>query len=184
MAPLCVQASLALAGELGEDHALGQKDRLRYLYARGSAFVAFLASIVASALLAFWKDFFEIWTHGAVPYDPLLTFVLLIGASVIAPSILALGYANYSDRGELLARTKGVQLVVFLALSVLLIPWLGPLGAAFAVVASDLLIQFGVLGLIVIRQTLQRPLLHVAFLVLLMAFTTLGGWSLGELIRG
>ena len=58
------------------------------------------------------------------------------------------------------------------------------LGAAFAVVASDLLIQFGVLGLIVIRQTLQRPLLHVAFLVLLMAFTTLGGWSLGELIRG
>src|SRR5207245_1601015 len=41
---LCVQASLPLAAELGEDHSLGQKERLRHLYARGSVFVALLAS--------------------------------------------------------------------------------------------------------------------------------------------
>ena len=40
-------------------------------------------------------------------------------------------------------RTKGLQLVVFLVLSALLIRPLGLLGAAIAVVASDLLIQFG-----------------------------------------
>jgi hypothetical protein len=34
---------------------------------------------------------------------------------------------------------------------------MGPLGAAIAVVASDLLIQFGLLGVIIITQTLQRP---------------------------
>ena len=34
-----------------------------------------------------------------------LTITLLIGASAIAPSILALGYANYSNRGNLLVRT-------------------------------------------------------------------------------
>ena len=76
--------------------------------------LALLASLVVSGLLPFWPDFFALWTHGAIPYDPLLTVTLLIGTSVIAPSILALGYANYSNRGNLVARTKGLQLAVFL----------------------------------------------------------------------
>ncbi len=109
-------------------------------------FVTLLASVVVSGLLPFWPDFFALWTHGAIPYDPVLAVTLLIGTSVVAPSILALGYANYSDRGDLLVRTKGLQLVVLLILSVVLIPPMGPLGAASAVVASDLLIQFGLLG--------------------------------------
>ena len=67
------------------------KEQLQHLYARGSVFVALLASLVVSGLLPFWPDFFALWTHGAIPYDPLLTMTLLIGTSVIAPSILALG---------------------------------------------------------------------------------------------
>ena len=112
----------------------------------GRCFVTLLASVVVSGLLPFWPDFFALWTHGAVPYDPMLAITLLIGTGAVAPSILALGYANYSNRGDLLVRTKGLQLAVFLMLSVLLIHPLGPLGAAIAVVASDLLIQFGLLG--------------------------------------
>jgi O-antigen/teichoic acid export membrane protein len=146
-------------------------------------FVTLLASLVVSGLLAFWPDFFALWTRGVIPYDPVLTVTLLIGTSVIAPSILALGYANYSNRGELLARTKGLQLAVFLILSVVLIPPMGPLGAAIAIVASDLLVQFGLLGLIIIKQTLQQPLRHVAFLAAVMALVTLGGWGLGTIIR-
>jgi hypothetical protein len=138
---------------------------------------------VVSGLLPFWPDFFALWTHGAVPYDPALTITLLIGASVVAPSILALGYASYSNRGDLLVRTKGLQLVVFLISSVILIPPMGPLGAALAVIASDLLIQFGLLGLIVIGQTLQRPLRHLAFLAAVMVAVTVGGWVLGAIIR-
>jgi O-antigen/teichoic acid export membrane protein len=80
-------------------------------------------------------------------------------------------------------RTKGLQLAVFLILSVILIPTIGPLGAAAAVVASDLLIQFGLLGLIIIGQTLQRPFRHIAFLASLMAFVTSVGWALGAIIR-
>jgi O-antigen/teichoic acid export membrane protein len=83
----------------------------------------------------------------------------------------------------LLVRTKGLQLAVFLILSVILIPPLGPWGAAIAVVASDLLIQFGLLGLIIIRQTLERPLRHVVFLAALWVFVTLAGWALGTIIR-
>jgi hypothetical protein len=180
---LCVQTTLPLAAELGHDYAIGLKDQLRSLYARGSVFVTVLASVVVSGLLPFWRDFFELWTHGAVPYDPSLAMTLLIGTSAIAPSILALGYANYSNRGHLLVRTKGLQLAVFLMLSVLLIPLMGPLGAAIAVVASDLLIQFGLLGGIIIGQTLQRPLRHVAFLAAVMILVTSGGWALGAIIR-
>ena len=180
---LSIQTTLPLAAELGHDYALGLKDRLRSLYARGSVFVTVLASGVVSGLLPFWPDFFALWTHGAIPYDPLLTVTLLIGTSVVAPSILALGYANYSNRGDLLVRTKGLQLVVFLMLSVLLIRPMGQLGAAIALVASDLLIQVGLLGVIIIRQTLQRPLLHIAFLAAVMIVVTAAGWALGALIR-
>jgi O-antigen/teichoic acid export membrane protein len=146
-------------------------------------FVTLLAGVAVSGLLPFWPDFFELWTRGAIPYDPGLAIILLIGTAMVAPSILALGYANYSNRGDLLVRTKGLQLAVFLVLSVLLIPPLGPLGAAIAVVASDLLVQFGLLGLIVIGQTLQRPLCHVAYLAAVMILVTSGGWLLGTIIR-
>ena len=180
---LCVQATLPLAAELGHDYAVGASEQLRSLYARGSTFVTLLASVVVSGLLPFWPDFFALWTRGAVPYDPVLAMVLLIGAGVASPSILAFTYANYSNRGHLLVRTKGLQLVVFLTLSLLLICPLGPLGGAIAVVASDLLIQFGWLGVIIIRQTLQRPFRHIAFLAAVMIFVTLGGWALGAVIR-
>jgi O-antigen/teichoic acid export membrane protein len=180
---LCVQTTLPLAAELGHDYAVGAKEPLRSLYARGSVLVALIASVVVSGLLSFWPDFFAIWTHGAIPYDPVLAFILLIGTGAVAPSILALNYANYSNRGELLVRTKGFQLVVFLVLSVGLIPRWGPLGAAIAVVVSDLLIQCGVLGLIIIGQTLQRPFRHVIFLVVTMVLVTSAGWALGTMIQ-
>jgi O-antigen/teichoic acid export membrane protein len=180
---LCVQTTLPLAAELGHDYAVGLKEQLRSLYARGSVFVTLLASVVVSGLLPFWQDFFALWTHGAIPYDELLTITLLVGASVVAPSILALGYANYSNRGNLLVRIKGLQLAVFLVLSVVLIQPMGPLGAAIAVVASDLTVQFGLLGLIIIRQTLQRPFRHIAFLAAVTIGVTLAGWALGTIIR-
>jgi O-antigen/teichoic acid export membrane protein len=180
---LCVQTTLPLAAELGHDYAAGLKDQLRSLYARGSVFVSVLASVVASGLLPFWQDFFALWTQDAIPYDPLLTITLLLGTNAIAPSIFALGYANYSNRGALLVRTKGLQLAVFLILSLILIPTTGPLGAAVAIVAGDLLIQFGFLAVMIIGQTLQHPLRHIGFLAAVIFAVTLGGWGLGIAIR-
>lgn len=180
---LCVQTTLPLAAELGHDHATGATQQLKDLYARGSVLVTLLASVVVSGLLPFWQDFFALWTHGAVPYDLPLTLTLLIGTAAAAPSILALGYANYSNRGELLVRAKGLQLAVFLVLSAVLIPSAGLLGAAIAVVACELLIQFGVLGRVIIRQTLDHPMRHVIFLAAMMVSVTLAGWALGASIR-
>jgi O-antigen/teichoic acid export membrane protein len=180
---LCVQTTLPLAAELGHDHAVGLTEQLRGLYARGSVFVTLLASIVVSGLLPFWPDFFALWTRGAVPYEPQLAVTLLIGTAAVAPSILALGYANYSNRGGLLVRTKGLQLAVFLVLSALLIPPMGPLGAAIAVVASDLLIQFGLLGITILRRTLQKPFRHLVFLAAIMALVTSAGWAIGIMVQ-
>jgi hypothetical protein len=180
---LCLQTTLPLAAELGHDHAVGATERLRHLYARGSVFVSLLASIVVAALLPFWQDFFVLWTHGAIPYDPALAITLLIGTSAVAPAMLALTYAHYSNRGGLLVRAKALQLAGFLVLSLWLIPHLGPLGAAVAIVASDLVVQFGLLTSVVLRQTLQHPFRHVAFLAAVMIGTTLAGWGLGIVIR-
>lgn len=180
---LSVHTTLPLAAELGHDHAVGATQQLQVLYARGSVLTTLLASIVVSGLLPFWQDFFMLWTHGTVPYDPLLTATLLIGSATVAPSILALTYANYSNRGRLLMQTKGLQLVVFLILSLVLIPSMGLLGAAIAVVASDLLIQLGMLGRIIIWQTLQHPFRHVVFLAAVALCVTLAGWALGTAIR-
>jgi O-antigen/teichoic acid export membrane protein len=180
---LSVQMTLPLAAELGHDHAVGKKQELQNLYVRGSVFVTLLASIVVSGLLAFWPDFFTLWTHGAIPFDPLLTATLLIGSSVVAPSILAFSYASYSDRGRLLVWTKGLQLLIFLLLSFVLIPLLGPLGAALAITISDFLIQFGLLTVTVLKETLQRPLRHVMLLIGIMLVVISFGWGIGVAIR-
>lgn len=181
---LCLQVSLPLGAELGHDHAIGDKVRLRQLYAQGSAFVTGLACLIVAGLLPFWPDFFSLWTHGSIPYDGPLAVTLLLGSAAVAPSLLALVFANHSNRGDLLIRTKGLQLVVFLVLSFVLIPRLGPLGAALAVVASDVLVQFGLLGLLIMRQTLRQPFSHIAFLLLLAVVIVVSGWLIGTAITG
>jgi hypothetical protein len=180
---LCTQATLPLAAELGHDRAIGAKEALRRLYARGSVLMTLLASLVVSGLLAFWRDFFNLWTHGAIPYNIPLTLTLLIGAEVVAPTILALGYGYYSDRGNLLARTKGLQLVAFTVLSFALTPSMGPLGTAIAIVSTDLAFQYGLLANAIISDTLERPFRHVAFLVALTIVVTALGWALGLAIQ-
>ncbi|TPQ36247.1 hypothetical protein C2U70_12895 [Bradyrhizobium guangdongense] len=180
---LCIQITLPIGAELGHDHAIGDKARLRGLYAHGSVFVTAMASFIVAGLLPFWSDFFALWTHGSIPNDPALTVTLLLGSAVVAPSLMAFVFANHSNRGDLLVRTKGLQLIAFLILSALLIPRLGPLGAAIAIVASDLLTQVGIMTLVIMRQTLGHPLRHMLVLIAVMVAIILGGWGLGLAIR-
>lgn len=176
---LCAQVTLPIAAELGHDYAIGDKERLRQLYARGSTLVTVIASVIVAGLLPFWPDFFTLWTHGSIPYDAPLAHTLLLGSTAVAPSLLALAFANHSNRGDLLVRTKGLQLAVFLVLSVVLVRWLGPLGAAIAVVVSDISIQFGVLGSVIMGVTLRHPVRHTLFLAAVAAAIILSGWAIG-----
>jgi O-antigen/teichoic acid export membrane protein len=180
---LCYQMALPLAAELGHDHAIGAQDSLQRLYARGSVVLMLFASATTSGALVFWSDFFAIWTHGSIPYDATLATTLLLGMCVGAPSILALSYANYSNRGTLLLWTKSLQLAIFLILSVVLIPRLGPLGAAIALVSSDLIAQFGSLFIIIVGETLKHPIRHTLFLLAMMVTIVSGGAAIGAVIR-
>jgi O-antigen/teichoic acid export membrane protein len=180
---LCIQMTLPLAAELGHDHAIGARESVQRLYPRGSIVLGLFASVATSGALVFWQDFFEIWTHGAIPYNSTLAVTLLLGMCIGAPAILALSYANYSNRGPLLLRTKSLQLGIFLFLSVILIQRLGPLGAAIALVASDIIAQFGVLYVIIVRETLSHPIRHTLFLIAMMLTTVLGGVAIGVAIR-
>jgi O-antigen/teichoic acid export membrane protein len=178
-----VQMTLPLAAELGHDHAIGARDSLQRLYARGSIILAVFASATTSGALVFWPDFFEIWTHGAIPYDAALAITLLLGMCIGAPAILALSYANYSNRGPLLLWTKSLQLAIFLLLSMTLIPRLGPLGAAIALVSSDIIAQFGFLFSIIVAETLRSPARHALFVVVLMMLIVVVGTATGAVIR-
>ncbi len=179
---------MPLAAELGHDHAIGARDSLQRLYARGSIVLVLFVSLATSGALVFWPDFFAIWTHGAIPYDATLTIVLLLGTCIAAPAILALSYANYSNRGTLLLWTKSLQVAMFLALAVALIPSLGPLGAAIALVSSDIVVQLGVLFTTIVGETLKHPVRHaLALLAIMLAVvsfgTALGAW-IGNLLPG
>jgi O-antigen/teichoic acid export membrane protein len=180
---LGVQMTLPLAAELGHDHAIGARDSLQRLYARGSIILMAFVSATTSGALVFWPDFFEIWTHGAIPYDAALAITLLLGGCVGAPAILALSYANYSNRGPLLLWTKSLQLAIFLLLSIMLIPRLGPLGAAIALVSGDIIAQFGVLFVIIVAETLKHPVRHSLFLMAMMVTIVLAGVAIGAAIR-
>lgn len=180
---LCILATLPIGAELGHDYAIGDKERLRRLYAQGSLLVTAMASLIVGGLLPFWSDFFALWTHGSIPNDATLAVALLLGSAIVAPSLMAFVFANHSNRGDLLVRTKGLQLIAFLILSVVFIPRLGPLGAAIAIVASDLLTQLGILTLVIMSQTLARPLRHMLVLIASMVTIILGGWGLGLAIH-
>ena len=180
---LCFQMTLPLAAELGHDHAIGALDSLQKLYARGSIMLTLFASATTSGALVFWPDFFAIWTHGAIPYDTTLANTLLLGMCIGAPAILALSYANYSNRGTLLLWTKLLQLMIFLFASIALIPRLGPLGAAIALVSSDIIAQSGVLFIVIVRETLRHAIQHVLLVIGAMATVVSIGLTVGMLIQ-
>jgi O-antigen/teichoic acid export membrane protein len=174
------QTTLPLAAELGHDHAIGARDSLQRLYVRGSVILVLVAAAATSGALAFWRDFFAIWTHGAIPYDATLSVTLLIGTCVATPALLAMSYANYSNRGPLLLRAKSAQLVLFILLALLLIPRFGPLGAAIAMIASELVAQSAFLAVVIVCETLRRPLRYALALLAIMATIVATGAALGK----
>ena len=70
--------------------------------------------------------------------------------------------------------------MLFLVLSLVLIPRLGPLGAAIALVSSDIIAQSGVLFVIIAGETLRHPIRHALLLIAMMAAIVVGRRSRGR----
>jgi O-antigen/teichoic acid export membrane protein len=82
----------------------------------------------------------------------------------------------------LLLRVKSMQLVLFVILSLALIARFGPLGAAVALIASELIAQSAFLAVVIVSETLQRPLRYVLALLAMMVTIVAAGAALGETI--
>ena len=70
--------------------------------------------------------------------------------------------------------------MLFLTLAFLMIPPYGPLGAAMAMIASELIAQSGFVAVVIVREVVRRPgryaLLLIAMMVVIVAIgATLGG---------
>jgi len=118
-----------LAAELGHDHAVGASNGCDFSTREAPVFIALLASIVVSGLLAFWPDFSH---SGPITpfFDPYLVLTLLIGPGIGgACPVLWRRYAYCSDRGALLARAKLFSLS-YSFLCQLRCTLFGPLGMA------------------------------------------------------
>jgi O-antigen/teichoic acid export membrane protein len=81
-----------------------------------------------------------------------------------------------------------VQVAIFLALAFILIPALGPLGAAIALVSSDIVVQLGVLFTTIVGETLKHPARHaLALLAIMLTVVSFGaalGAGIGDLLPG
>ena len=77
------------------------------------------------------------------------------------PSLPAQVLANHSNRGGLSDPEQEASSRRLPGSVVLRIPRLGPLGAAFTVVASDILIQFSQLGWLIMRPILRGLFSHI-----------------------
>jgi uncharacterized membrane protein YraQ (UPF0718 family) len=60
---------------------------------------------------------------------------------------------------------------------------MGPLGAAVALVSSDIIAQFGVLFFIVVSETLKHPIRHALLLMTMMVMIVSAGVAIGAAIR-
>jgi O-antigen/teichoic acid export membrane protein len=72
---------------------------------------------------------------------------------------------------------------MFLVLSIVLIPRLGPLGAAIALVSSDVIAQSGLLSFVILREIMHHPLRYALFLLITTAAIVSTGAALGEAIK-
>ena len=81
------------------------------------------------------------------------------------------------------ALVYGSSFAISLILCIVLIPRLGPLGAAIALVSSDLVAQSGVLFVIIVGETLKHPVRHALSLVAAMAIIVPAGVAVGAAIR-
>jgi hypothetical protein len=78
---------------------------------------------------------------------------------------------------------KILQVSAVVVLSISMVPYWGVLGAAAALVISDLVVQIGVLAVLINRKILKRPLTFIIFMLLVGALIISVSWLLGLSVK-
>lgn len=133
------QLATATGLEMARQHTQQDTAALRRLYVGTARLAAGLSGLGSGLLLALGPPFFRLWTHGAVPFDPILALMFLGGGMVMAPFLGSLYLLRFIDRPRLVAVGLCGQAAASLLLCVVLAP-LGAPGGAIAVVAAEVLV--------------------------------------------
>lgn len=136
---LVVQLCHPLGSEMARQQALEDKDKLRRTYLAGSRLTCGLAGLLSGFTLAAAGPFIALWTHGAVPYDPLLVGAFLLATLLTAPAQISQMLFLYNNRPGALVFAQSAYAGGAVLLCILLIPLWQAAGAAFGVGAAEAL---------------------------------------------
>ncbi|WP_029007322.1 hypothetical protein [Azospirillum halopraeferens] len=131
------QAATALGLEMARMHACGDRAGAGRLYAAGGPVVGCAVALLAAAAWGAGPAVFRLWTHGAMPFDPVTGAAFLAGALIQVPAYGAAGLLRLVDRPESVATAQAAETAAIILLGLLLIPRGGAAGAALAVTLAE-----------------------------------------------
>jgi O-antigen/teichoic acid export membrane protein len=171
------QLVLSSAMEMTRQHHQGDSGGLALLFALTGRIAGGAAGLLAGLLLVAGGPIFQVWTQGALVFDPVLAMAFLAGALLVVPGLLGSTLLRLTDHADTLLRASFVQVGLCLILCPVLIPGLGALGAGLAVMVAELMS----VGWLVLMRACRLFGLRVGLLVPAFA-AGLGGLILGGVI--
>lgn len=136
------QLATATGLEMARQHTQQDTAALRRLSAGTARLAAGLCGLGSGLLLVLGPPFFRLWTHGAVPFDPVPALVFLGGGMAMAPFLGSLYLLRFIDRPRVVAVGLCGQAAAAVLFCILLAPW-GALGGTIAVVTAEVLVLGG-----------------------------------------
>ncbi|WP_431860965.1 hypothetical protein [Azospirillum sp.] len=132
---LFIVASLEMARQHAQRDAAG----IVRMYAESGRMIGGLSGLLMGMSMVLGPAFFVLWTKGAVAFDPVLAGIFLGTTLALGPSLGSTWLLRHTDHPRTLAAAFALQIPLGAGLCVaLLAAGLGPVGAALAVGAAEL----------------------------------------------
>lgn len=138
------QLVLSSAMEMTRQHHRGETGGLARLFAVTGRIAGGAAGLLGGFLLVAGAPVFQVWTHKALVFDPLLALAFLVVALLVVPGLLGSTLLRLTDHARTLLLASLLQAGLSLFFCLLLIPPLGALGAGLGVGLAELLAVGGV----------------------------------------
>ena len=123
--------------EMARQHAQGDHESCRRLYASTGRIVSCLGAILAGVSIPLSRPFVELWTHGTVEADMPLILCFLAGILLSGPGRASLMLLRYTNNATAVAWSSGLYAFAGLALAVPLAKIFGGFGVALAFAITE-----------------------------------------------
>jgi hypothetical protein len=170
--------------EMAAQHARNDLAGAAALLSAAGPLTGGMVGLLTGLAMAIGPGFFNMWTRGAVGFDPMLAALFLGAVLAMAPANGAVGLLRFMDQPGPMARCLLAQAVCSLLLCLLLIPTAGAAGAAGAISSAEVL-TVGLYGGLMAGRLVGAPMtpmvLHTCKVALLSLGLSLGvAWVVGQ----